>query len=205
MREKQEREMFSSIRLSLAGKRMLSDLKQMATWLLQFGVTDALKYTEKVTFVKKGNVERHLSGEAHKIAVQAEGLTCTTSESNTSTRGQVSIVSAMKDSSRKAYTKLFEAAYNLTEGMLPFNKFQVLVKCLRDNKVKLIQGRDDHRACEEYVSIYKWNLHGGKTTMLYLNLSGHDIFKKKFGTSPEKHCLTAMPYRLFSRKLAKLT
>ena len=25
---------------------------------------------------------------------------------------------------------------------------------------------------------YKWNLHGGKTTMLYLNLSGH-IFKKE--------------------------
>ena len=52
---------------------------------------------------------------------------------------------------------------------------------------------------------YKWNLHGGKTTMLYLNLSGHNIFKKRFGTSPEKHCLTAMLYRLFSRKLAKLT
>ena len=54
-------------------------------------------------------------------------------------------------------------------------------------------------------SLNKWNLHGGKTTMLYLNLSGHDIFKKRFGTSPEKHCLTAMPYRLFSRKLTKLT
>ena len=53
--------------------------------------------------------------------------------------------------------------------------------------------------------INKWNLHGGKTTMLYLNLSGHNIFKKRFGTSPEKHCLTVMPYRLFSRKLAKLT
>ena len=38
--------------------------------------------------------------------------------------------------------------------------------------------------------VYKWNLHGGKTTMLYLNLSGHNIFKKRFGTSPEKHCLT---------------
>ena len=25
----------------------------------------------------------------------------------------------------------------------------------------------------------KWNLHGGKTTMLSLNLSGHDIFKKR--------------------------
>ena len=28
-------------------------------------------------------------------------------------------------------------------------------------------------------NIYKWNLHGGKTTMLYLNLSGHNIFKKE--------------------------
>ena len=28
--------------------------------------------------------------------------------------------------------------------------------------------------------------------MLYLNLSGHSMFfKKRFGTSPEKHCLTA--------------
>ena len=36
--------------------------------------------------------------------------------------------------------------------MLPFNKFKVLVKCLRDNNVKLISGRDDHCACEENVS-----------------------------------------------------
>ena len=34
--------------------------------------------------------------------------------------------------------------------------------------------------------------------MIYLNLSGHDIFKKRFGTSPEKHCLTA---RNFSNAL----
>ena len=30
-----------------------------------------------------------------------------------------------------------------------------------------------------WTRIYKWNLHGGKTTMLYLNLSGHNIFKKE--------------------------
>ena len=35
--------------------------------------------------------------------------------------------------------------------MLPCNKFKVLVKCLRDNKIKMISGRDDHRAFEEYV------------------------------------------------------
>ena len=32
-----------------------------------------------------------------------------------------------------------------------------------------------------------------------------NVFKKRFGTSPEKNCLTAMPWRLFSRKLTKLT
>ena len=52
------------------------------------------------------------------------------------------------------------------------------------------------------VSINKRCLHGGKTTMLYLNLSGHSMFfKKRFGTSPEKHCLTAMPCRLFQGNL----
>ena len=30
---------------------------------------DALNYTKLVTFVKKCNVERHLNGDAHKIAV----------------------------------------------------------------------------------------------------------------------------------------
>ena len=38
--------------------------------------------------------------------------------------------------------------------------------------------------------------------MLYLNLPGHDtILKKRFGISPEKHSLTAMPYRLFQGNL----
>ena len=38
--------------------------------------------------------------------------------------------------------------------------------------------------------------------MLYLNMSGHDlILKKRFGISPEKHGLTAMPYRLFQGNL----
>ena len=33
-------------------------------------------------------------------------------------------------------------------------------------------------------------------------LTNHDlILKKRFGISPEKHCLTAMPYRPFQGKL----
>ena len=64
----------------------------------------------------------------------------------------ISIETSLKEPTKLAYKKLFEAAYNLAEGMLLFNKFKVLVKHLRDNKVKLISGCDDHRACEEYVS-----------------------------------------------------
>ena len=45
----------------------------------------------------------------------------------------------------------------------------------------------------------------GKTTMLYLNLSGHDIFKKRFGTSPEKTLPNNNALPPFSRKLTKLT
>ena len=35
--------------------------------------------------------------------------------------------------------------------MMPFNKYKVFVKCLRDNKVNLISGKDDHRAAEEFI------------------------------------------------------
>ena len=46
---------------------------------------------------------------------------------------------------------MFKAAYTLSENMMPFSKFHVLVKCLRDNDVKLVSGRDNHKAAEEYV------------------------------------------------------
>ena len=34
---------------------------------------------------------------------------------------------------------------------MPFNKFKVLVKCVRENDVHLISGKDDHGAAEEFV------------------------------------------------------
>ena len=46
---------------------------------------------------------------------------------------------------------MFKIAFNLAEGMMPFNKFRVLVKCVRENNVHLISGKDDDRAAEEYV------------------------------------------------------
>ena len=79
------------------------------------------------------------------------------------------------------------------ESLSPNAKLMLEIETLSEEQIRLAQ--------EE---LYKWNLHGGKTTMLYLNLSGHDIFKTRFGTSPEKHCLTATPYRLFQGNLRNL-
>ena len=45
---------------------------------------------------------------------------------------------------------MFRLAHNLAEGIMPFNKFKVLVKCVREN-VHLISGKDDHGAAEEFV------------------------------------------------------
>ena len=45
---------------------------------------------------------------------------------------------------------MFRLAHNLAEGM-PFNKFKVLVKCVLENDVHLISGKDDHSAAEEFV------------------------------------------------------
>ena len=59
-----------------------------------------------------------------------------------------------------------------------------------------------HAVLHKITDLNKRYLHGGRTTMFYLNLSGHDlILKKRFGISIEKHCLTAMLYRLFQGKL----
>ena len=112
-----------------------------------------MNYTKKVTFVKKGNINRHLASAGHKIALSNESISANKNvNGNAPKRGQIGIETSLKEPMKLAYKKLFEAAYNLAEGMLPFYKFKVLVKCLRDNKVKLISGRDDHCACEEYVS-----------------------------------------------------
>ena len=53
--------------------------------------------------------------------------------------------------------------------------------------------------------IYKRYLHGGRTTMLYLNLSGHDlILKKRFGISLEQHCLRGHTKKRLKRRWMRM-
>ena len=105
---------------------------------------DALNYTKKVTFMRKGNVDRHLASGGH-LALSNESISANKNvNGNAPIRGQISIETSLKELKKLAYKKLFEAAYNLAEGKLLFNKFKVLVKCLRDNKVKLVSAFDEN-------------------------------------------------------------
>ena len=114
-----------------------------------------LSYTKEVRFIKKGNVERHLKGGCHEHALKIEAKLAKkwTNEpsKNEAPNKQPKIDFAMKKTLQSHYEKMFKIAFNLAEGMMPFNKFRVLVKCVRENNVHLISGKDDHRAAEEYV------------------------------------------------------
>ena len=116
---------------------------------------DQLSYTKEVRFIKKGNVERHLKGGCHEHALKIEAKLAKkrTNEpsKNEPPNKQPKIDFAMKKTSQSHYEKMFKIAFNLAEGMMPFNKFHVLVKCVRENNVHLISGKDDDRAAEEYV------------------------------------------------------
>ena len=72
----------------------------------------------------------------------------------------------MKKTSQSHYEKMFKIAFNLAEGMMPFNKFHVLVKCVRENNVHLISGKDDHRAAEEYVRYIADSIRGRLALLL---------------------------------------
>ena len=45
--------------------------------------------------------------------------------------------------------------------------------------VEILDDIKTYKENKPEIKYNKWNLHGGKTTMLYLNLSGHNIFKKE--------------------------
>ena len=104
----------------------------------------------------KHNVDRHLTGSAHEIALHTEnekpveermGTLC----SNSSVV-QTSVVTSMKDSSRSAYVRMFRTAYELAlTPSMPLKHFDVLIKCQRQNGVRLIKDKQDGKAAREFI------------------------------------------------------
>ena len=88
-------------------------------------------------------------------------------------------------------------------------KFQDISRTFQD-KNSVFPGQflpvENHGENQEVILIsllqlYKSNLHGGKTTMLYLNLSGHELFFKKEVWNLTGKTLPNRPYRIFQGNL----
>ena len=108
-----------------------------------------LAYVEGTNFVTKHTLTRHLTSKAHGIALEAERSKPTSdvtivSDTNSS---QPNITTNFRKASVDVYKKMFSTAYELAMvPSMPFKHFHTLVKYQRMNGVRLVQGKDDHRA-----------------------------------------------------------
>lgn len=95
-------------------------------------------------------VDRHLAGELHKLAVDLEkeenGGT-SGEQTGQGTKWKCTIESSINTSARDCYKKLLRTAWNLVSTpSMPHKHFSVLVKCQRENGVRLVQGKDNDKA-----------------------------------------------------------
>ena len=107
-------------------------------------------------FRKKQNVDRHLTGSAHMIALCAENEKPVEermdTQSSSSKVVQTSIVTSMKESSRSAYLKMFRTAYELAlTPSMPLKHFDVLIKCQCQNGVRMVKDKQDGKAAREFI------------------------------------------------------
>ena len=65
---------------------------------------------------------------------------------------QTSLESSINKSSEEAYRKLMKCAYEMAmEPTMAHRHFKVLVKCVKANGVRLIEGKEDGKAGREFV------------------------------------------------------
>ena len=116
-----------------------------------------LSYITGFNFVTKHTINRHLSGKAHTIALEAENAKTsadrlTLDDAATATLRQPKINFALDKASDTAYRKMMWTAYEMSlEATMPLKHFKVLVKCQRRNGVMLIKGKDNGTAAKEYI------------------------------------------------------
>ena len=110
--------------------------------------------------VTKHSVDRHLKGKVHELALMlenekpaAERMDIERTQQASISRIQPTIPSCVQKSTREAYGKLIRTAYELAKTpSMPLSHFSVLVKCQRQNRVRLIEGKQNGKAAREFIS-----------------------------------------------------
>ena len=116
-------------------------------------------FVEGTSNITKYKLDRHLTSKSHEIALLIEREKPTGEGSGLSRPGegsarviQPTIVSCVTASAREAFRKLLKTAYELAlTPSMPLKHLEVLVKCQKQNGVKLIQGKQDGRTAKEFV------------------------------------------------------
>lgn len=134
--------------------------KVKADWRIKGKVSkDIESYIKGTSSVSKFNVNRHLEGICHRIALEMEKL-CGRSDAekrNPSMQSQpaakqLRIDSTMHAGAKAAYKKMFQTAYLGACNGLPLNQFKTTVSILRANGVQLLSGCDDGNAARKFVT-----------------------------------------------------
>ena len=121
-----------------------------------------LTYMNGTNVVNKFNLERHIGGEGHRLALGAENALPKNLQTPENfpvganrlvqPRIDLTIDLTIDKNSSIVYEKMIRTAYNLAlHPTLLLKTFKLLVKCQRENGVALVSGKDDHRAASEYM------------------------------------------------------
>ena len=107
--------------------------------------------------VTKYKIERHLKSKSHEIALSVEqdrpiNERIIIEQPDVTRKIQPTITSYINASAKDSYRKLLRTAYELAlTPSMPLKHFEVLVKCQKQNGIKLIQGKQDGRAAKEFI------------------------------------------------------
>ncbi|XP_065655360.1 zinc finger protein 862-like [Hydra vulgaris] len=111
-------------------------------------------FIEGTSVVTKHQVDRHLEGHIHKLALEID------KRNPTEETGIGHIINPDNQNSlynkqniREAYFKMIKTAYEMAlKPSMPHSHFEVLIKCQRLNGVQLVEGKGHNRAARQFIS-----------------------------------------------------
>ncbi|XP_065675983.1 uncharacterized protein LOC136092176 [Hydra vulgaris] len=112
-------------------------------------------FIEGTSVVTKHQVDRHLEGHIHKLALEID------KRNPTEETGIGHIINPDNQNSlynkqniREAYFKMIKTAYEMAlKPSMPHSHFEVLIKCQRLNGVQLVEGKGHNRAGNSFFKL----------------------------------------------------
>ncbi|XP_065665100.1 zinc finger protein 862-like [Hydra vulgaris] len=110
-------------------------------------------FTEGTCVVTKYQVDRHLRGQSHRLAVLIDNGNSEDPGSSCIANLDMENLLTITQDNREALLKMIRTAYEMAlKPSMPHCHFKTLIKCQRLNGALLLQGKDNNKAAREYIS-----------------------------------------------------